>query len=118
MLPGRSRLSGTRARVDTARVRRCAWLTAMTAAPAGPVALPAAACTYAGDVPEAKRFAVSVQRRYEGRIGRVWGRTVRDGAACGPTTSEAAIRAVVRRHDRDRSARAAAALLPACRTSA
>jgi hypothetical protein len=83
-----------------------------------------------------------VQRRYKGRLGdKVWVRTVRSDATCGlPTsrrialyldrsqgtwqagscsvTSEAAIRAVVRRHDRDRSARAAAALLPACRRAA
>jgi hypothetical protein len=83
-----------------------------------------------------------VQRRYKGRLGaKVWVRTVRSSATCGlpqrrrvalyldridgtwhaglcSTTSEAAIRAVVRRRDRDRSARAAAALRPACRRAA
>lgn len=145
----------------------------MTAALAGLLALPpaASACTCAGGVPEAKRFAAAdaafvgvlesrrqldpprsdgivtsadrfvhryrVQRRYKGRIGgRVWVRTVRDGASCGlparrrvalyldridgawhaglcSTTSEAAIRAVVRG---DRSARTAA--VAACRRPA
>lgn len=83
-----------------------------------------------------------VQRRYKGRLGaKVWVRTVRSSATCGlpnrrrialyldrsdgawhaglcSTTSEAAIRAVVRRRDRERSARTAAVLLPACRRAA
>jgi hypothetical protein len=101
---------------------------AVAAALASPLAMPAAA------------FACSryrVQRRYKGRVGsKVWVRTVRDGASCGlttrrrvalyldrldgawhaglcSTTSEAAIRAVVRR---DRSAQTAA--VAACRRPA
>jgi hypothetical protein len=59
-----------------------------------------------------------VQRRYKGRLGgKLWVRTVRDGAwhagLCS-TTTEAAIRAVVRR--RDRSAQTAA--VAACRRPA
>jgi hypothetical protein len=148
-------------------------LVVIAAAPAGLLGLPtvAFACTCAGGVSEAKRFAAAdaafagvlesrrrldpprpdgivstadrfvhryrVQRRYKGRVGgKVWVRTVRDGASCGlttrrrvalyldrldgawhaglcSTTSEAAIRAVVRR---DRSAQTAA--VAACRRPA